>query len=205
MKKTSFYLGGNKILEENTLSIETQRLILRKFTEEDIKDIFLIYGDKEVNKFLPWFPLETIEDASEYFINHIKNTVHYYAITLKEDNHPIGYVDIGNTEQSNDLGYGLLKEFWHKGITTEACIAIINRLQQLKFPYITATHDINNPNSGGVMKKIGMTYRYSFKELVQPKNFMVTFRLYQLNFDGVERTYTKYQEKHPSFIEQIDR
>jgi ribosomal-protein-alanine N-acetyltransferase len=69
-------------------------------------------------------------------------------------------------------------------------------------PYITATHDVNNPHSGQVMQAIGMKYRYSYKELWQPKNFMVTFRMYQLNLDGCEdRIYRKYWDRYPHFIE----
>ena len=51
------------------------------------------------------------------------------------------------------------------------------------------------------MKKIGMSYRYYYKEQWQPKNILVTFRMYQLNLDGIERTYTEYQKKYPYFIE----
>lgn len=43
------------------------------------------------------------------------------------------------------------------------------------------------------MRRIGMRYRYTYRELVQPKNQLVTFRLYQLNLDGrEERVYQKY-------------
>ena len=43
------------------------------------------------------------------------------------------------------------------------------------------------------MKRIGMSYRYSYKELWQPKNFPVIFRMYQLNLDGEQdRVYRKY-------------
>ena len=40
---------------------------------------------------------------------------------------------------------------------------------------------MNNPASGEVMKAIGMTYRYSYDEQWQPKNFEVTFKLYQID------------------------
>ena len=53
------------------------------------------------------------------------------------------------------------------------------------------------------MRKIGMTYRYSYKEQWQPKNILVTFRMYQLNLDGVERVYTGYQKKYPCFVEEL--
>ena len=71
--------------------------------------------------------------------------------------------------------------------------------------YITATHDINNPRSGNVMKALGMRYRYSYQELWQPKNLLVTFRMYQLNFDhNDERVYKEYWNKYANhFIENL--
>jgi RimJ/RimL family protein N-acetyltransferase len=66
-------------------------------------------------------------------------------------------------------------------------------LKKYGVPYITATHDVNNPRSGNVMKNIGMTYCYSYEEQWQPKNILVTFRMYQLNFDEQsDRVYKKY-------------
>ena len=72
-------------------------------------------------------------------------------------------------------------------------------------PFITATHDIKNPRSGEVMKKLGMIYQYSYEEQWQPKNIPVTFRMYQLNFDGEnDRVYKKYWEQYPvHFIEDL--
>lgn len=82
---------------------------------------------------------------------------------------------------------------------------MVGMLRQVGIPYITATHDVNNPRSGNVMQAIGMTYRYSYEELWQPKNVLVTFRMYQLNFDGQQnRVYKKYWDKYPvHFVEEI--
>ena len=52
--------------------IETQRLILRHFTEEDINALFSILSDKDVNTFLPMFPLKDIEEAKDY-LQYIKS------------------------------------------------------------------------------------------------------------------------------------
>ena len=41
----------------NTPTLETERLILRKFTENDLEALYQIYRDPDVNRFLPWFPL----------------------------------------------------------------------------------------------------------------------------------------------------
>lgn len=124
-------------------------------------------------------------------------------VCLKSDNYPIGYIKV-DISDSYDLGYGLRKEFWHQGIVSEAAQALVEQLKKDGIPYITATHDINNPRSGSVMKRIGMEYKYSYEELWQPKNFLVTFRMYQLNLDGnKDRVYKKYwntYKKH--FVEE---
>ena len=66
-----------------------------------------------------------------------------------------------------------------------------------------AEHDRNNPRSGGVMRNVGMKYQYSYEDQWQPKNFLVTFRMYQLNLDGnTDRVYKKYWDQSAAhFIE----
>lgn len=86
----------------------------------------------------------------------------------------------------------ILRNFEKKDI--EALYFLLKDTEVNTFlPYITATHDKNNPRSGNIMQQLGMKYCYSFKEQWQPKNILVTFRMYQLNFDGQEnRVYKKY-------------
>lgn len=181
----------------NTPTLETERLILRKFTENDIKALYELYSDEEVNTFLPWFPLKTMEEAEvfyekQYVSKYHQESAYNYAVCRNKDNYPIGYVNVC-TEDSYDFGYGLCKEFWNQGIITEAGKAVIEQLKKEKIPFITATHDVNNLRSGAVMKKLGMKYQYSYEELWQPKNIFVTFRMYQLNLDEQQdRIYQKY-------------
>ena len=191
----------------NTPRLETNRLILRRFAESDIDALFSLLSDDEVNTFLPWFPTRTRDEAVQFFEerfagNYQKPSGYNYAVCLKTDNIPIGYVNL-NMSGSYDLGYGLAKRFWHQGIMTEACRAVVSQLKKDGIPYITATHDVKNPRSGGVMRQLGMTYQYSYEELVQPKNVLVTFRIYQLNLDGnQERVYRKYwDESEVHFVE----
>lgn len=195
----------------NTPAFQTERLVLRKFTREDFPAIFKIYSDVEVNKFLPWFPLQSENEVKDFFEERYAKAYeqgdgYRYAICLKSDGIPIGYVHVSGGD-SYDLGYGLRKEFWHKGIVTEACKRVVGQLKEDGVPYITATHDVKNPRSGNVMRHLGMEYQYSYKEQWQPKNILVTFRMYQLNLDGKnQRVYRKYwnmYEEH--FIEHIER
>lgn len=181
----------------NTPTLKTERLILRKFTESDLDSIYRIFSDTDVNEFLPWFPLKTIEDAKTFYMKQYEKKykqekAYNYAICLKENNRPVGYINVSMNE-SYDFGYGLSKELWSKGIATEASKAVIEQLKKDNIPYITATHDINNPKSGEVMQKLGMKYQYSYEEQWQPKDILVVFRMYQLNLDGYDnRVYKKY-------------
>lgn len=194
---------------ENTPSLDTERLVLRKFTNSDMAALFAIYSDTEVNTFLPWFPLKTLEEAKTFFEKEYSKFYqqpcgYKYAVCLKNSNTPIGYVNVSMTDE-HDFGYGLRKEFWHKGIMTEAGNAVIQRLKEADIPYITATHDVNNPRSGGVMKRLGMRYQYSYKEQWQPKDILVTFRMYQLNLDGQNgRVYQKYWERSLTHFVEAD-
>lgn len=194
----------------NTPQLETKRVVLRKFDANDLDDVFTLYSDKVVNEFLPWFPHESIEKTRN-FLNNIllkgyEMPIGYcYAIQLKENNRVIGFVVLHNINVENgcgDLGYAILQEYWGKGLVVECCLAVIEQLKKDGFSYITATHDKNNLNSGRVMQKIGMEYKYSYVEMWKPKNIEVTFRLYQLNFDGLDRTHLEYWDNNPNhFVE----
>ena len=193
----------------NTPTLETERLILRKFTEQDMEALFLILQDEEVNKFLPWYPVKSMVETKRFYeeryvSKYTQPQAYAYAICLKEDNYPIGYINV-DLGEAHDFGYGLRKEFWHKGIVTEAGRAVVEQVKKDGLPYITATHDRNNPRSGGVMQNVGMRYRYSYEEQWQPKNFPVIFRMYQLNFDGnTDFVYLKYwNESDNHFVEEL--
>lgn len=193
----------------NTPALETERLILRKFTADDLGALYKIHSDADVNRFLPWFPLQSIEEAGAFFEEryakeYARPCGYRYAVCLKDDNVPIGYVNAG-TDSSHDLGYGLRREFWHKGIASEAGRAVLEQVKKDGMPYLTATHDVNNPRSGNVMRALGMRYRYSYEELWQPKNFFVTFRMYQINLDGHDdRVYREYWNRYENhFVENL--
>lgn len=192
----------------NTPRLETERLILRKFTEDNLEALYYIHSDEEVNRFLPWFPLRNMEDARVFYEEQLvsryrEERAYNYAVCMKENDYPVGYVNV-SMDDSYDFGYGLRREFWHRGIITEAGKAVIEQLRIDEIPYITATHDVNNPRSGRVMKRLGMKYRYSYQEQWQPKNIQVIFRMYQLNLDGNEsRIYQRYWNKSEvHFIER---
>ncbi len=56
----------------NTPALETERLILRKFSKEDMEALFLILKDEEVNKFLPWYPMKNLDDTRQFYEERMK-------------------------------------------------------------------------------------------------------------------------------------
>lgn len=191
----------------NTPTLTTERLTLRRFTEGDMAALFRILRDGTVNEFLPWYPVKDIAETKQFYeeryaAKYARPRAYAYAICLKGGG-PIGYINV-DTEEPYDLGYGLLREFWHRGIVTEAARAVIEQVKKDGLPYITATHDRNNPRSGGVMRNVGMEYCYSYEEQWQPKGIPVVFRMYQLNFDGSGFVYKKYwEESKDRFVEKL--
>lgn len=172
---------------ENTPRLETERLILRRFDEGDIGDMFEIYSHPEVNRFLPWFPHKTPEDTRAFLLGELlpeyaKPAAYRYAVELKSESKVVGYLSLNPPANGGDLGYGLNREYWGRGIIPEAAGVVLERLRRNGLSHITATHDINNPASGRVMQKLGMTYSHSYDEQWQPKDFKVTFALYRLDF-----------------------
>ena len=188
----------------NTPRMETPRLILRRFVPEDAPALWELLRDREVNRFLPWFPVETLAEAEKFLRDRFLDTYRTetgwrYAVCLREEpERPVGYVNIAPGE-AHDLGYGLGKACWHRGLITEAARAVAEQVRRDGgLPFLTATHDVLNPRSGGVMQNIGMTYRYTYRERVEPKKEWVAFRFYQLNLtEPADYVWKGYWESHP--------
>lgn len=176
--------------------LHTKRLLLRGFAQGDLAAVYAIFSDEAVNRFLPWFPLQSRDEAAVFLTERLdirarSEGAYCYAV-CPDGGAPVGYVTISG-DDSHDLGYGLLPAYWHKGIATEAAGAVLEQLRRDGAPYVTATHDVNNPHSGAVMRRLGMRYRYTYEEQWMPKNFPVMFRLYQMNFQADSKNvYRKY-------------
>ena len=55
------------------IRIQTDRLILRRFEENDMKAIYLLFSDNEVNTFLPWYPVKDMNEAKNFFEKRLKD------------------------------------------------------------------------------------------------------------------------------------
>jgi Acetyltransferase (GNAT) family. len=156
-----------------TVTIKTNRLLLRKFTVEDSEDMFNTWAnDEEVCKYLTWFPHGTVENTKELLANWVNayesNRTYNWAIALNGTNKVIGSISVVSMDDKNEhceIGYCLGKEYWNKGITTEALKAVINHMiLVVGMNRVQAKHDIQNPASGRVMQKAGMIFEGTLKQ-----------------------------------------
>lgn len=187
--------------------LTSERLCLRPFEESDVTAFYELFLNPMVAHFVIDQPLSNIEEArqmlqKQYLATYKTANCYNYAICLRSDSKPIGYVNI-HQDDSYDLGYGLHPDYWHQGIITEAAHMVVARAKQEGLPYLTATHDILNPNSGRIMEKLGMHYQYSYKEKWKG-NRVVIFRMYQINFTAPPNfVYKKYWNRYPHHIESL--
>lgn len=156
-----------------TKTLETNRLILRRFTLEDVDDMFNNWASSSnVTKFMTWSPYSSKEELKKYIskcIDDYTNISNYnWCIENKENNQAIGNISaVGIREDIGEItvGYCLGEKYWHKGIMTEAFKRVIKFIfEDVSANRIMATHDTNNPNSGKVMVKCGLTYEGTLRK-----------------------------------------
>ncbi len=151
-----------------TRSIETERLLLRRFTLGDAEAMYRNWAsDPEVTEFLTWPPhadTSVTKEVLEQWVSSYRRKNYYqWAIVLKEHgNEPIG--SISAVHMNDDIamvhiGYCLGKAWWRRGIMSEALKAVMDFFfDEVGANRIESRHDPRNPHSGMVMKKCGMKY-----------------------------------------------
>lgn len=156
-----------------TVTLETERLILRQFKLEDAQYVFDNWAsDSEVTKYLMWQSHESVE-ASKGYIEFLQKgyeqgNTYDWTIILKEMNQPIGSIGVVRIDEKASIvhiGYCIGKKWWNQGITSEAFSKVIEFLfEQVEVNRIESRHDVNNPNSGNVMRKCGLTYEGTLRQ-----------------------------------------
>lgn len=148
--------------------IETERLILRPFVQEDLDALALILADPDVMLFSLNGPLKDKEKVRDYLQTRILD--HYaqfgfglYATIHKQDQCLIGFVGLLTQfieeEKKVELAYRLAPAYWGKGLATEAARAVCHyAFDQLHLEELISIIDSKNVRSLQVAKRVGMHY-----------------------------------------------
>lgn len=147
-----------------TKTLESDRLILRKFTMEDADDMYNNWGsDPECCKYLSWNVHKNVEETKsmlESWIKEYDKGCYNWIVEVKDTNQVIGSISaitISEKHYTAELGYCYGSKFWGNGYATEALRTVIEYLlNECDFYLIEARHISGNPASGRVMEKAGM-------------------------------------------------
>ncbi len=146
-----------------TQTIVTKRLILRQFRTEDGQAMFSNWAsDPEVTRFMSWPAHENVETSQWVTDEWVKcyEKPDFYQWGIEFEGQLIGSISVielrGDTAE---VGYCIGRNWWHRGIMSEALAGVIGFLfERVGVDRIEACHDVNNPNSGAVMRKCGMKF-----------------------------------------------
>lgn len=158
------------------MTIETERLRLRPWREEDAKTLYEYAKDPEVGPAAGW-PVHTSEENSREIIKHVLSAPETYAVCLKEEDIAIGSIglklgdatDMTQRSDECELGYWLGKPFWGKGIIPEAAMALLDYgFTQLGMRAIWCGYYDGNEKSRRAMEKCGFVYHHTTENVDVP-------------------------------------
>lgn len=164
--------------------LETDRLVLRRFVIEDLDELWVLYSDSEITRFIPDAP-KTIDEARAelewHMYGHPNNpNLGLWATIHKETQKFIGRCGLlpwtidGHEEV--EVAYTIARSFWGQGLGTEAAQAIENyAFEHLKLTRLVCLIDPANTASTKVAHKIGMTFEKECEDETGP------FHLYSRN------------------------
>jgi ribosomal-protein-alanine N-acetyltransferase len=149
-------------------------------------------SDPDVTEFLTW-DTHSAEYVTACYITSVlrEYTVGSldWCITLRKDNIPIGNIAAAQDYPELrycELGYSLSKEFWNRGIMTEALRAVCAWIfDHTDYLWVQARHDSENEASGRCMEKAGMVKVTEFDDMFSKKQIMrhyVMRRIYRPGF-----------------------
>ena len=122
-EETSYFCG----------MIETARMILRSWSEDDAEALYRYASDTRVSEPAMWPCHESIEMSRKVIRDYFMPNPEVYAMVLKESGTPVkcvGLVPTGSeyyptAEREREVGYWIGYPYWGKGLTTEAVTALI--------------------------------------------------------------------------------
>jgi len=153
-------------------TIETDRLLLRPHTMDDVEATYQMNLDPRISKYTHDGGVKTKDEIRQIIQENVLGDYQKYgfgrfAVIHKEDNRFIGFAGLKYLPEMDavDIGYRFLNEYWGRGIATEAgkaCLAF--GFEQLHLPQIIGLVLPANKASVRVLEKLGFTYEKKFYE-----------------------------------------
>jgi [ribosomal protein S5]-alanine N-acetyltransferase len=177
-------------MQQNSLVLETDRLLLRDFREDDWRAVHEYGSDPEAVKYLPWGP--NTEEETRNFLSSVfeeqkeqPRRSYNFALILRSENKLVGSCRIKITDadyiNEGEIGYVLNRSYWKRGLTSEAARQILHfGFEQLKLHRIIATCYPANIASYRVMEKIEMQKEGYLRELKLAKGVWQDCLLYSI-------------------------
>jgi len=155
-----------------TVTLETDRLILRRITKDDAEVAFKNWtNDSKTTRYVTWKPHGTVENTKKLFEMweneyNVPNT-YRWVVKVKELGELIGTIDVVHKsirEKTAEIGYCYGSKYWGNGYGTEALTKVTHYLlNEIGFELLYAKHMVDNPASGRVMEKSGMKYEATLR------------------------------------------
>ena len=154
-------------------TIETTRLRLRQWTEQDAEVLFKYASDPDVGPRAGWPPHQSVEESREVIRTVFAND-HTWAIVLKETDELIGCMGYYTHEESNigigemdaELGYWIGKPYWGQGLIPEASRALMRyAFEELGMRAVWCGYYDGNEKSRKVQTKLGFVYQHKTEGL----------------------------------------
>lgn len=171
------------MIHKGTVRLETERLILRRFTMVDLEQIYYnCWSDPEIWKWTSYKPMNCLEDViniAEMFTDkwlgaYDRPNRYSWAIQFKATGEVIGRLFGMHPDDSVsqiELAYELGQKWWNQGLMTEAVKAAIDFFfNEVGFNRIHANHASANPASGRVMQKCNMIYEGTRRQALKCNN-----------------------------------
>ena len=147
--------------------IETERLILRPWQEQDAEDLYTYASNPEVGPPAGWPPHTSVDNSRE-IIKNVLSKPETYAVCLK-DGTPIGSIGLhlnGSTDMTDrddecELGYWIGKPFWGQGLIPEAARELLRyAFEELNMRAVWCGYYEGNEKSRRVQEKLGFVYQH---------------------------------------------
>lgn len=133
---------------------ESERLVIREFTMEDIAEVVPEEGDLEPDMVFYTAPrLEAyIQNQYRFFEYGI------WAVIRKKDGVLLGKAGVADADMGLELGYHIFQPYRRQGYAAEACRAVLDYVKREFGGPVYAATDPGNESSARLLKKLGFQW-----------------------------------------------